>query len=344
MVYGWGDDEDPEEEPQEVEAEPIKSEPVQQEPKKDSNGANVNVSINLSMPQQQGTMYQQPVPMQQPMGMQPMPMQMPMQMPIQNGYPQQMQQQPMQMQMQQPMQQNQHQHPNMQQNRSQPDALYSIQANPPNAPHSPVKQKQQQYTQQNSKLNGLSDVAQQADPPIQSNEESNSDTDQNGQVRISVYSNNGAAIANEIDEEPQEARMNDEIYNTARWQNTNQPAMTNGNNNEPQEGDEGGMIDQQDTNNMDLYSSGGGHKTNQAPQQAYMMDNHNGRPRVKTPDPPPPPNQNGNDMINRYESHASDNAVLDDDFIAEIRPNNHQGQTQGVNLYFLDPGDNVTKK
>ena len=130
--------------------------------------------------------------------------------------------------------------------------------------------------------------------------------------------------------------MNDEIYNTARWQNTNQPAMTNQMQVEPSEGDEGDMIQKGNTND-DLYSQGRGRQTNQGPPQAFI-DNHNGRPRVKTPDPPPPPN------VDRFESHASDNAVLEDDFIAEVQPNNHQGQTKGVNLYFLDPGDNGTKK
>ena len=102
-----------------------------------------------------------------------------------------------------------------------------------------------------------------------------------------------------------------------------------------QEGDEGLMIVEQDT--MDGLYQSGGYKTNQHQPQSYVV-NVNGRERSNTPDPPPPPN------ADRIESHASDNAVLDNDFIAEVQPNNHQGQTKGVNLYFLDPGDYATKR
>ena len=132
--------------------------------------------------------------------------------------------------------------------------------------------------------------------------------------------------------------MNDEIYNTAKWQSTNQPTLTH--QGIAQEGaiNEGLMIDQQDTN--DLYQSGG-YQTNQHPAESYVV-NVNGRPRDDTLDPPPPPPPPP--MADRIESHASDNAVFDNDFVSEIKPNNHQGQTPGVNLYFLDPGDHATKR
>ena len=128
-----------------------------------------------------------------------------------------MYQQPMQPMQQQPMQQiPQQQIPQQQQPmgirqgshnalRSQPEELYKLQSKPPVAPHSPLRNQVQQYTvQQHQKLSRLSDVAQQADPPINSNivagtsndnDDSSSEnggyiqqqmTDQNGQVRISV--------------------------------------------------------------------------------------------------------------------------------------------------------------
>ena len=128
-----------------------------------------------------------------------------------------------------------------------------------------------------------------------------------------------------------EAKMNEEIYNTARWQNTNQQQYTTGNAEGMEEGDV--IIEHDETLNEIPPPNG------PPPAEAYAAVHHQGtRPRVKTPDPPPPPN------ADRIISNASDNAVMYNDFnIAEAQPDLQKAETKGVNLYFLDPGDQQTK-
>jgi len=293
MVYGWGDDAEPEEEEeaekadeanepvQEVEAAQINPSPVvqTQETQNKNSNASVNVSINLSMPQQPAVpvMYAQPQPMS---------------MPMQSAYGQMMPAQQQMMYSQYPRVQN------------------GSMAQSHRGSNAPVAN-QQNIRGSVAAMNSLSDIAKSGDLPSEQPEEESQ--------------------GNETDEEMFKTPSPGRVQET--YQGNGGTRFTVGNEDDEGYGGEGAEeIVPTDTDVLGL-----GMQTN-SPQGAES------RPRMKTPDPPPPPNGVQLQSASMDDEHDDDDDVLHDDFVVEVEPNQPApAETKGVNLYFLDPGDEVTK-